>query len=381
VHAGEDRHGRHGPLTTEITQTSVFVLPRLEHLRRYNAGEPGLYLYTRYGNPTVGAAEQKIAALEGAEDCVVTASGMAATLTAILSVCSEGDEIVCMLDVYGGTLKLLKDLLSRFGIDTRLVSFRDLEKLDTFFSPKTRMLFLESPTNPTLRCVDLEKLAQIGHQHKACVVVDNTFATPVLQKPLAFGADIVIHSGTKYLGGHNDVTCGAIVGRSEWITPARGVMLQTGGCLDPSAAYLLIRGMKTLEIRIERASTNAARIADWLARHPKVARVMYPGLPTNDGHEVACRQMHGFGTVVSFEIRGGGEAAERFIDSLQLWYLAASLGGVESTVSYPLLSSHLGLTKEWLQLMDVSAATIRLSVGIEDWGDLVVDLDQALSKA
>jgi cystathionine beta-lyase/cystathionine gamma-synthase len=378
VHAGEERHGRKAPLATEIAQTSVFVLPDFEELRRYAAGRSDAYLYTRYGNPTTSVAEQKIAALEGGEACVVTASGMAAELAIVLTLCEAGDEILAMLDLYGGTTKLYDTVLPRLGIRTRFVPFRELERIQAHFTPRTRMLFLESPTNPTLRCVDIRKLCALAHRHKVVVVVDNTFATPILQKPLALGADLVVHSATKYLGGHNDLTAGAAVGARKWLDTVREMVKYTGGCPDPLASYLLIRGLKTLEIRVQRACANAAAIAAALRRHRKIARVRYPGLRSDPGHAIARRQMRDFGMIVCFEIKGGEAAAEKFINRLRLWYLASTLGGVESTVSYPLLSSHVGTTEKQLKLLDVSAATIRLSVGIEDAGDLIADLEQAL---
>lgn len=381
VHAGEERHGQWASLATDIAQTAVFVLPELDALRRISEGREQGYLYTRYANPTTEAAEKKIAALEGGDGCVVTASGMAAILVTVLTTCRAGDEIVSMLDIYGGTLKLFEDVLVRFGIRTRFVPYKDLGKLPRFLGKDTRLLFLETPTNPTLRCVDVAKLAAIGKKRRACVVVDNTFATPILQKPLELGADVVVHSATKYLGGHSDVTAGAIVGGAAFIREARQRMLQSGASLAPLASYLLVRGLKTLELRVQRSCDSAARIAEALRSHPKVRRVMYPGLPGNEGHEAARRQMRDFGMMVAFEMKGGGPAAERFIDSLQLWYLATSLGGVESTVSYPLLSSHFGASRERLRLMDVSEATVRLSVGIEDADDLIADLRQALDRA
>ncbi len=381
VHAGEERHGQRASLATDIAQTAVFVLPELDVLRRIAEGKDQGYTYTRYANPTTEAAEKKIAALEGGEGCVVTSSGMAATLVTVLATCRAGDEIVSMLDIYGGTLKLFEDVLARFGIRTRFVPYKDLGKLPRFFSKKTRMLFLETPTNPTLRCADIAKLAAAGRKRRACVVVDNTFATPILQKPLELGADVVVHSATKYLGGHSDVTAGAIVGGAGFIAEARQRMLQSGASLAPLASYLLIRGLKTLELRVERACRSTQLIAEMLRRHPKVRRVMYPGFPGNEGHEAARRQMRDFGMMVAFETKGGGPAAERFIDGLKLWYLATSLGGVESTVSYPLLSSHVGISRERLRLMDVSEATVRLSVGIEDAEDLMADLRQALARA
>ncbi|MGH9579752.1 MAG: trans-sulfuration enzyme family protein, partial [Terriglobales bacterium] len=373
--------GQKAPLTTEIAQTSVFVMPDTRELRRYVEGKSDAYLYTRYANPTIAAAERKLAALEGGQECVITASGMAAVMSTALSVCRAGDEIVSMLDIYGGTLKLFEEMLGRFGVRTRLVAFRDLERIQRHFTRRTRMLFLETPTNPTLRCVDLERLCALGRRQGACVVVDNTFATPILQKPLDFGAHLVLHSATKYLGGHSDLTAGAVVGARRWVQPARHAMMQSGGSLDPGAAYLLLRGLKTLSLRVERACQNAARIAQALAGHPKVQRVMYPGFASHEGHLAASRQMRDFGMMVAFEIRGGGAAAERFINRLKLWYLAASLGGVESTVSYPVLASHVGFSRRRLALMDVSPATVRLSVGIEDAEDLVADLMLALARA
>ena len=381
VHAGEERHGRKGPITTEITQTAVFVLPKLEDLKRISEKKEAGYIYTRYANPTTAAAEEKIAALEGADGCVVTASGMAAILITFLTLCSAGDEVVSMLDVYGGTLKLLRKVLPRFGIAARTVPYGELGRIERHLTKHTKLLFLETPTNPTLRIVELERLAAVAKKRGIVTVVDNTFATPILQKPLALGCNVVLHSATKYLGGHSDVTAGAIAGGSEFIAGARDMMLTSGGSLDPGAAYLLIRGLKTLELRVERGCRNAQVIAEALARNKKVARVMYPGLPRHEGHAIARRQMRDFGMMLAFEIRGGERAAHRFIDALQLWYLAPSLGGVESTVSYPLYSSHFGMSAEEQKLMEVSPATIRLSVGIENADDLIADLDQALARA
>ncbi len=381
VHAGEERHGRRASLTTDIAQTSVFTFPRLDDLRQYSRGKAGGYMYTRYGNPTVATAEKKIAALEGAESCVVTASGMAAQMIVMLTLLRAGDEVVSMLDVYGGSSKLFESILSRFKVKATFVPYHELSRIERYFSRKTRVLFLETPTNPTLRCVDIAELARKAHKRRITVVADNTFATPILQKPLELGADLVLHSATKYLGGHSDLTAGAIVGPARLVAPARTAMLQSGGNLDPGAAYLLIRGLKTLPIRVERACANAAQVAAALCAHPKVLRVMYPGLPGNEGHEAARRQMSDYGMMVSFNLKGGERAAERFIDALQLWYLAPSLGGVESTVSYPVLSSHYNLPAARLKLLDVSPATLRLSVGIEDPEDLIADLTQALTKA
>ena len=381
VHSGEDRHGQAVPLTTPIAQTSVFVVPSVEELRRYAQGKRDIYLYSRYGNPTITAVEEKLAALEGAEAAVVTSSGMAAQLVAALVTCQAGDELVSLLDIYGGTAKLFEKVLSRCGIKPVFVPFPELRNIERYFTRKTRMLFLETPTNPTLRCVDLPVLAQAARKRQVCVVADNTFATPILQKPLELGADIVVHSATKFLGGHSDITAGVLAGPKRWMEAAREMMILTGGCLDPGCAYLLLRGLKTLHLRVERACENAARIAEMLSGHKKVESVYYPGFSDSPYHDVASHQMRDFGMLVSFDIRGGERAARRFLDNLRLWYLAASLGGVESTVSYPILSSHVGLSARQLRLLGVSAGTVRLSVGIEDAADLVADLEQALAKS
>ena len=378
VHSGEDRHGQAAPLTTPIAQTAVFVVPGLEDLRRYAQGDRDIYLYSRYGNPTITAVEEKLATLEGAEAAVLTASGMAAELVAALITCKAGDELVSMLDIYGGTLKMFQHVLSRCGIKTIFVPFDDLKNVERYFTRKTRMLFLETPTNPTLRCVDLPQATRAARKRNICVVADNTFATPILQKPLELGADIVIHSATKFLGGHSDVTAGVLAGSKRWMDAARETMILTGGCLDPGCAYLLLRGLKTLDIRVRRACENAARIAEALRGNRNVKAVYYPGFADQPSHELARRQMRDFGMMVSFDIRGGEKDVGRFIDRLKIWYLATSLGGVESTVSYPLLSSHSGLTPKQLHLLGVSDATVRLSVGIENADDLIVDLEQAL---
>jgi cystathionine beta-lyase/cystathionine gamma-synthase len=382
IHAGEERHSRGNvPLTTPIAQTSVFVLEKFADLRRYAEGKSQEFVYSRYANPTVAAAEQKIAALEGAEDCVVTASGMAAFLCATLAFCQAGDEIVAPLDIYGGTLKLMETVLARCGIKSRFVPFHELPRIERFLNRRTRMMLIETPTNPTLRCIELEPMVAVARKHKIITVVDNTFATPILQQPLLLGVDMVYHSATKYLGGHSDLTAGALAGSKKWIDLARQVMIVTGGCLDPGAAYLLIRGLKTLAVRVERACKNAHAIARFLSQHRKVNRVFFPGLPEDPFHALALGQMRDAGMMVSFDIRGGGRAAERFIDGLELWCLATTLGGVESTLSYPLFSSHVGLGRERLKLLGVSDSTIRLSIGIEDKDDLIGDLEQALERS
>jgi cystathionine beta-lyase/cystathionine gamma-synthase len=387
IHAGEERHGISASINTDIAQSSVFVLPNVKALKHANANRSSTYTYSRYANPTVHAAEQKIAALEGGGECVATSSGLAAILAGVLAVCSAGDEIVSMLDIYGGTLRMFDVILKKLGIKITLVPYAELGNLESYLTPKTKLLFLETPTNPTLRCIDLATLSKKARKHRVKTMVDSTFATPVLLRPFEFGCDIVMHSATKYLGGHSDLTAGAVITRDpKLIEGMRTVNIYTGGTLDPGAASLLIRGMKTLEVRVDRACTNAKRIAAWLVQHKKVKRVLYPGLKTNDGHAFARKQMDDFGMMLSIELRGAdgrsaGSSAERFIDSLKLWYLATSLGGVESTVSYPVQASHLHCTPAQLKLLDVTPAMVRMSVGIEDADDLIADLEQALEKA
>jgi cystathionine beta-lyase/cystathionine gamma-synthase len=303
---------------------------------------------------------------------------MSAILIAALATCQAGDEIVSMLDIYGGTVKLFEDVLGRCGVKSRFIPYRDLGKPARYFSRKTRMLFLETPTNPTLRCADIAQLSEVAHRNKAVVVVDNTFATPVLQKPLSLGADMVMHSATKYLGGHSDLTAGVLAGSRKWMDRARELMILTGGCLDPGCAYLLLRGLKTLQLRVERACRNAAAVAEALEKNPKVSHVYYPGLPTHQDHALASHQMAEYGMMVSFELRGGEAAVDRFVKRLKVWYLATSLGGVESILSYPKLSSHLGMSINRLKLLGVTASTVRLSVGVEDAVDLIYDLESAL---
>lgn len=382
VHAGEERHGRATSLTTDIARTAVFALPNVDYLRGITKRDSGDYYYTRNGNPTTAVAEEKIAALEGGAGCVVTASGMSAILAAVLATCQAGDEIVSMQDVYGGTIKLFGDVLGKLGIKTKWVPFADTSDIGKYCSKKTKLVFIETPTNPTLRCVDIEAAAEAAHRAGAVLMVDNTFATPVLQLPLALGADVVMHSATKFLGGHSDISAGAVVAKdAQLVAKMRDASVATGGTLDPEASYLLIRGLKTLEVRIERASKNAGEIADFLSEHKRVARVFYPGLPDSEGHAIAREQMSGYGMMLSLDVKGGGKAAERFINALKLWYLATSLGGVESTVSYPVLSSHVNCSAKQLKELEISDATVRLSVGIESCDDLIADLEQALGKA
>jgi methionine-gamma-lyase len=378
IHAGEPpRHGVDTPVTAAIVRSSTFTLSSTEELKRWAEGSSQAYVYTRYGNPTLSVAERKIAALEGAEAAVVTASGMAAISNALLSVLSNGDELISTAEVFGGTYRLMRDVFPRFGITVRHVE-SSLEGIEKLASPKTKCLYVETPTNPTLHLVDLRKAIAFARKHKLVSVVDNTFATPVLQNPLSLGFDIVVHSVTKGLSGHADLIGGVAAGSKRFIDPIRQMMISLGGCMDPEVAFLLIRGIKTLGVRVDRQCANALRVAEFLEKHPKVARVHYPGLKSHADHKLAKEQMRGFGTMLAFDLKGGLPAARRFCDRVKLFLLAVSLGGVESLVVLPVYSSHHRMSKDELRRAGVQPGTVRVSIGLEDAQDLIDDLRQAL---
>jgi cystathionine beta-lyase/cystathionine gamma-synthase len=373
-------HGaRSGPLATPIVQTSTFAFASSAEMRRFLEGDDELFLYTRYANPTVRELEEAIAALEGAEAALALSSGMAAMTSAILSVVRAGDEVLGSASLYGGTLRLLTETLPRLGVSSRLVPLADLARVDTIAGESTRAIVVESPTNPTLEVVDLAAVSRAAHARSLVVVVDNTFATPHLQRPVAFGADLVMHSLTKALAGHSDLIAGALAGSRERIDTARATMKVLGGCLDPHAAYLALRGVRTLHLRVERQSANALAVARALEGHPRVRRVLYPGLPSHPGHALAARQMAAFGGIVTMVLEGGLPAAERLYDRLSLVTRAASLGGVESLASLPVHTSHYGLPDGKLREAGIDPGMVRLSMGVEDAADLVRDLERALA--
>jgi len=378
IQRGEPKHGRSGPVAPEIVRSSTFTFSSTAEMKRWAEGKSSAYIYTRYGNPTLKIAEEKIAALEGAEAAIVAASGMAAISSALLAVLSSGDEVISTAQLYGGTYRLMRDLFPRFGIRVRHVE-ADLAGVEDLVTPRARALYVETPTNPSLRLVDLRRVVAIAREFNLVSIVDNTFASPVLQKPLALGFDMVVHSATKYLGGHSDLIAGAVAGSHAWIHRVRDNIIYLGGCMDPAGAYLLIRGMKTLTVRIERQCKSAMAVAKFLERHPKVARVHYPGLASHPDHKLARRQMRDFGGMLSFDLKGGIAAARRFCDRVQLFALAASLGGVESLVILPIYTSHYNMSREELERAGVEPGTVRVSIGLEDPADLIADLHHALS--
>ena len=332
------------PLTTPIYETTTFRFESAAEVQRYAEGRSDKYLYSRYENPTVTAVEDVVAGLEGAEAALVFSSGMAAATTTLLSFVASGDEIVCCSAIYGGTRHLLVDLLSAFGVDTRFVELDALADPGTVLRDATKLFWFESPINPTLRCVDIDAVASACRARGVVSVIDSTFASPLNQSPLAMGIDISIHSATKYLNGHTDVTAGAIAGGSELVSRVGRNRRLTGAVLDPYAAYALGRGLKTLSVRIARHNASALAVARFLESDGRVARVYYPGLASHPDHALAARQMRGFGGVVCLELDGGLPRASRFFDRLELFARAASLGGVESLCSLPVLTSHWALS-------------------------------------
>ena len=378
IHAGTERHGIGTEVGLPISRTSNFTFCNTEEMKLWAAGKSKAYIYTRYGNPTLAVVEAKLAALEGGEAAVVTASGMAAISSALLAHLSTGDEVIASTQLYGGTYRLMRDTLPRLGIRVRHAEC-DLGGIERMVTPLTRVLYVESPTNPTLRLVDLEKAAGFARQHGLVSMVDNTFATPLLQKPLGLGFDVVLHSATKYLAGHSDVIAGAAVGSRERIKEVRQAVIYLGGSMDPEAGFLLDRGIKSLGVRMPRHCENAMEVARFLEKHPKVARVHYPGLKSHPDHALARRQMRGFGGMMAFDMKGGLGAARRFCDRVRLFLLAASLGGVESLVILPAYTSHYNMSPAELKAAGVTPGTVRVSVGLEDADDLIADLRQALA--
>jgi methionine-gamma-lyase len=374
------REVRPGPLAVPIVQTSTFAFGSAAEMRRHLEGDEELFLYTRYANPTVRELEESLAAVEGAESALALSSGMAAMTTAVASLVRAGDEVLASSSLYGGTVRLLTDLLPRFGVDARFVGAADLACADRVAGERSRLLIVESPTNPGLEIVDLAAVCAAAHARGLVVVVDNTFATPFLQQPLALGADLVMHSLTKALAGHSDVIGGALAGSRARIDAARATMKVLGGCMDPHAAFLVLRGIKTLHLRVERQCDNALALARRLEGHEAVRRVLYPGLPSHPGHEVARRQMAAFGGMVTLVLAGGLPAAERFYDRLRLVARAASLGGVESLASLPVHTSHYGLPEGKLREAGIDPGMVRLSLGVEDASDLITDVERALGE-
>jgi cystathionine gamma-synthase len=383
VHGGEERRKAHDAVTTPIVCTATYAFQDTAEIVRYFEGELDREEYARYGNPTVRAAERKIAALEGAEDCALFASGMAAVTTTMFELLKSGDHVILTSDCYRRTRQFVRAFLSRFGVAHTLVEPGDTAALAAAVQPgKTRLIVSESPTNPYLRVADLRALAEVRDRFRGInLLIDSTFATPMNQRALELGADLSIQSCTKYLAGHNDVLAGAISGRAPLIAAIRDLRGVLGGNLGPHAAYLLVRGLKTLSLRVERQNRTALQVAQWLESQRRVRRVFYPGLPSHPDHKVAREQMKGFGGVVSFLLEGDLREASRFVDACKLATIAPSLGAVETLIEQPALMSYYELTTAEREAIGIYDSLIRLSVGIEDADDLIADLAQALDAA
>lgn len=380
VHAGEAREKYADSLTTPIIQTSTYTFKNSKEIESYTKKGKERYEYGRYGNPTEKIAEKRLADLEGAEDCVVFSSGMSAITTSILSLVHTGDHIVMTDDSYKKTLEFCRSYLKRFGVDCTIVPFGDYNILERAIKKNTRFVFSESPTNPYLNIFDLVKLKKIADKYKVMTLIDSTFSTPLNQRPLEFGIDLVLQSCTKYLAGHNDILAGAALGRKELIEPIRDLHKSMGGTIDPHCCYLLLRGLKTFPLRVEKQNESSLTVAEYLERHPKVKKVYYPFLPSHKHYEVAKEQMKGGSGVVTFELKGTLNSAKKFLDALKLCYIGPSLGGVETLITHPALVSYYDYSRKDRYKLGITDTLFRLAVGIEDVNDIIKDLERGLKN-
>lgn len=382
IHAGQHPDPSTGALATPIFQTSTFVFKNAEQgAARFALEEPG-YIYSRLGNPTEAALEEKMALLETGEAALATSSGMAAISTTLLTLCQQGVHIVAANELYGCTHALLSHSMPKFGIEVSFVDAVLVENIAAAIKPNTKVIYIETPANPTLTIVDIDAVASLAHENDILLVVDNTFMSPYCQQPLKLGADIVVHSITKYINGHGDVIGGVIVGRKEFIDQARyvGVKDITGGCISPFNAWLTLRGIKTLGIRMERHCQNAMKVAQYLERHPTVTAVYYPGLPGHPQYKLGKRQMKLPGAVISFEIKGGIEAGRQVMNAVKLCLLAVSLGDTETLIQHPASMTHSPIPQEERLKAGITDGLIRISIGLEDPQDIINDLEQAIDK-
>lgn len=370
-----------GAVSIPIYQSSTFAFESARAGAEIFAGEREGYVYTRIGNPTQAALEREVAFLENGEAGLAFGSGMAAISSIILSLAKSGNNVVASNTLYGGTHQFFMETLPRYDIEVREIDGTKLENFSKNIDEKTSCIYIETPANPTLTIIDIKSCAKLARKHNIPLIVDNTFPTPYFQKPLELGADIVVHSATKYIGGHGDTVAGVVVGKKDYIDRLRGEILRDlGGIISPLNAWLLVRGLKTLAVRMQRHEENALEVAKYLALHPKVEKVWYPGLTTHPQYQLACDQMSGFGGIVSFEIKGGRRAGEKLMNSVELYTLAVSLGDVDSLIEHPASMTHSTYCSEDLEKIGISEGFVRLSVGLEDRQDLIEDLSQALKK-
>ncbi len=380
VHAGYDTKKHVGSLSTPIYQTSTFTFDTAEQGEARFAGTEEGYIYSRLGNPTVQALEEKVAVLEGAEDCAAFASGMGAVSAVLIELSKANDHILCSLGVYGCTFDLLVLLKDKYAIDYDFSPMESEEQIRNSIRPETTCIFVETPINPTMRVIDLEMVSRVAKEYGIPVVVDNTFPSPYLQSPLALGCDVALHSATKYIGGHGDVVAGLVAGKKSFITNLKKNSLKDiGSIMSPFDAWLLLRGLKTLPVRMDRHSENAIKINEQLLKHPQVGQVYFPWNKDNAGHEAAIKQMKQPGGVISFELKEGGKReAQAFLNKLQLIKIAVSLGDVETLISHPASMTHAVIPEKDRLSMGVTDQLIRLSVGLESWEDIWADIEQAL---
>jgi cystathionine gamma-synthase len=379
VHAGEPRKKYADSLTTPIIQTSTFTFQNSKHIEDYTKKGKEHFEYGRYGNPTAKIAEKRLANLEGAEDCVVFSSGMSAITTTILTLVQSGDHIVITDDSYKKTLEFCRSYLKQFGVQCTIVPFGDYKALERAIKKNTRFIFSESPTNPYLNIFDLAKIKKIADRHNVLTLIDSTFATPLNQRPIEFGMDIILQSCTKYLGGHNDILAGAVLGKKELVDKIRNLHKSMGGLIDPHCCYLLLRGLKTFPLRVKKQNETALKVAEYLESHPRVKKVYYPFLKNHPHYEVAKQQMNGGGGVVTFDIKGNLSSAKRFLDALKLCYIGASFGGVETLITHPALVSYYNYTRKERYKLGITDTLFRLAVGIEDVEDIIADLERGFN--
>ncbi len=380
IHAGEPRRKYADSLTTPIIQTSTFTFKNSKHIEDYTKKGKEHFEYGRYGNPTVKIAEKRLANLEGAEDCVVFSSGMSAITTTILTLVQSGDHIVVTDDSYKKTLEFCRSYLKQFGVECTIVPFGDYKVLEKAIKKNTRFIFSESPTNPYLNIFDLFKIKHIANKHNVLTLIDSTFATPLNQRPIEFGMDLVLQSATKYLGGHNDILAGAVLGKKELIDKIRNLHKSMGGLIDPHCCYLLLRGLKTFPLRVKKQNEIALKVAEFPENHPRVKKVYYPFLKSHPHYAVAKEQMAGGGGVVTFEIKGNLNTAKRFLDALKLCYIGPSLGGVETLITHPALVTYYDCTRQERYELGITDTLFRLAVGIEDVEDIIADLERGLKQ-
>ncbi|WP_304509616.1 methionine gamma-lyase [Anaerotignum sp.] len=384
IHAGNIRDKQYGALTMPIYQTSTFFFENCEQGGHRFAGEEEGYIYTRLGNPTTSVLETKVAALENGEACVATSSGIGAISSCLWSIAAAGKHILADETLYGCTFALLQHGMTRYGVEVTFIDTSDLEAVKKNLKENTVCVYLETPANPNLKISDITEISKIVHSYNSGikVVCDNTFASPYLQRPLELGADVVVHSATKYLNGHGDVIAGFVVGKADFMQEVRmfGLKDMTGAVLGPFESFLILRGLKTLEIRMQRHCQNAKAVVKFLAGHEKVEKVYYPGLESHPGHEIAKKQMHDFGAMISFEVKGGKEAGMKLVNSLSLATIAVSLGDAETLIEHPASMTHSTYGEEDLKAAGISAGLIRMSIGLENVEDIIDDLKMGLEK-